>query len=441
MSEKILKEFLMAPIKLRQALIAGSSWDLLSAPIELLKNAGFEIDIAIIAANKHLLRNRSLTRETILATNLKEMPYLISRLYENRRYDLVVVGDDDTLKEILNSKLSDEKKLDILPVASRKDFTHLYSKIGLSHTLKQNNILTPAFKAINDVDCLINSANEFGFPLLLKIDSSNGGVGVFECQSRVNIFTIIDKLTFPLLMQRKIDGEIIDLSGFFQNNELIFFNYSKFEKVVWNKLGPSVLREFTQISLMPQEIVNDLRSLGRALGANGFVSITCIKSYADGRLYYFEADMRPNAWIGYGKFIGSDDSTKIRNYFASKKILTNPPIFNQNFPKKLHIPLISKLKAWELLVNRHNAWFYPDGEQSALDYLILSWKKQLIKIISCSSSKYKKIAQKYTSIIHSIKNRVIYSIEVFAIKMIKPYLPSKVLHSLRISYKKLRAIK
>jgi hypothetical protein len=65
-----------------------------------------------------------------------------------------------------------------------------------------------------------------------------------------------------------------------------------------------------------------LSKIGLALGANGFVSIGCIKRDSDKQYYFFEADMRPNVWIEYPKYFDDDPALLIKKYFQTGKFLS-----------------------------------------------------------------------------------------------------------------------
>lgn len=61
--------------------------------------------------------------------------------------------------------------------------SHIYSKIRLSQLLSTTNIRTPPFAIAHNLDEAAHHANSLGFPIIVKIDASSGGFGVFECQS------------------------------------------------------------------------------------------------------------------------------------------------------------------------------------------------------------------------------------------------------------------
>ena len=200
---------------------------------------------------------------------------------KNNNYSLIVIGDDNTLKKILNSDLSAEEKVKLLPIQAIKNLDHVYSKIGLSKVFREFGINTPAFCIAKNKSELKKSVEFLGYPVLVKIDSSGGGFGVFECSSNVDVEVFLSKLhTYPVLIQKKIQDVELDLSGIYQNSELINFSYSRIERVN-GKFGASVLKTYVKIAHLQKDIFDELNLLGKALGANGFVNIACIQSDHD----------------------------------------------------------------------------------------------------------------------------------------------------------------
>ena len=218
----------------------------------------------------------------------------------------------------MNSDLSAEEKIELLPIQTIKNLDHIYSKIGLSRIFQEFGINTPEFCIAKDKFELQQSVESLGYPVLVKVDSSGGGFGVFECSSNGDIEVLLNKLqTYPVLLQKKIQGVELHLSGFYQNSKLIHFSCSRIERVN-GKFGASALRTYVQIAHLKKEIFDELDLLGMALGANGFVNIACIQSDHDQKRYFIEADMRPNAWVDFSKYFGDDPAVQIKNFFRLK---------------------------------------------------------------------------------------------------------------------------
>ena len=92
---------------------------------------------------------------------------------------------------------------------------HIFSKIGLSLALKEHGIHTPDSLVARDEEELNTSAHALGYPILVKLDSSAGGLGVFECLDGADVEALGKTLTrYPVLVQRKIAGTRGSPGGF-----------------------------------------------------------------------------------------------------------------------------------------------------------------------------------------------------------------------------------
>ena len=73
--------------------------------------------------------------------------------------------------------------------------------------------------------------------------------------------------------------------------------------------------------------------------------------------------MRPNGWADYSKYVGHDLAGAIKAYFEHGEILHSPPAINAQFPRSLLMAHVSRLKSWELLINRYGVWSFATQEQ------------------------------------------------------------------------------
>jgi len=366
-----------------KALLIGMSFELTVAPFPLLKRANFDVDL--IAFFDISARDASF-RKVYCINSIDQLAEILLGLLSQSNYDLVVVGDDEMLLNILNSNISAELKKQILPISSIDGMRHLYSKIGLSILLKNSGIATPRFEVAQNEAELLSFAGKVGYPVMIKIDSSGGGVGVFQCNSLGEIFAHLKSYKYPLLVQQFIAGDMLDLSAFYRNGQLIHFTYSKFEKTIGGSFGPSSVRSYQQLAMVDGEVFDELRTLGMVLSAHGFVNISAVHSIKDGRRYYFEADMRPNVWVDYGKCIGNDAAIAINKYFTYGQVMAYPQIINPSYPKTLLIPHISRLSFLDLLLNKYCCWHYIEGYPhiflqiiSKIDRGIIEFSIHLIK--------------------------------------------------------------
>lgn len=220
-----------------EALLIGGNWpELAMAALGLLARAGFTVDV--ICTNAFLRKNRSM-RNYFLAEKDDVLLKTASERIK-KEYALIVVGDDPTLRKILDLDLPDDDKLKLLPVTSHKNFGHIFSKIGLSVAFRENGVRTPDYLIANNEHELKTSAQTLGYPLFIKLDSSAGGLGVYECLNASGLGNTLVKLrAYPVLVQKKIEGTEISMEAFYQNGELIHVACSTQEKYTY-KFGPTV---------------------------------------------------------------------------------------------------------------------------------------------------------------------------------------------------------
>ena len=351
----------MIPFK---ALLIGSDPGLLQMIPNLLTRARFTVDVISQSA---LLQHTHQIKDLVYARSDEALLALAEKQI-SKHYDLVIIGDDITLRLILQSNLPAQTKLKLLPVTSENHYSHLFSKIGLSQAFEAGKVLTPQYGVANSASEFIPLANSLGYPVLIKVDASFGGQGVFVCQSDHDIANLAPKLAqhphfrFPVLVQEKIEGLCLDLSAFYQAGKLISFCHAVEEKTT-SPLGPSNVRTYTQLGYLDQKIFTELEAVGKALGADGFANISAIWSQTNLQRYFFEADMRPNGWADYSKYVGHDLAGAIKAYFEHGEILHSPPAINAQFPRSLLMAHVSRLKSWELLINRYGVWRFATREQ------------------------------------------------------------------------------
>jgi hypothetical protein len=265
-------------------------------------------------------------------------------------------------------------------------------------------------------------------------------MGVFECESVDDIYLKTKLIEYPILLQEKIDGETVDLSAFYHQSKLVYFSYSTFFKSIGSPLGPSSVRRYRQIGDLSEKIYSELQDIGNALGANGFVSITCIEESHTGKRFYIEADMRPNAWINYGKYVGNDAGMYLKKYFQNNDVIKLPIEINSRFPRTMLVGFADRLALWEVAFNRHGVWKTFANFQSLythiyfrLDYEIKKFSHQYLqpfipqkiwpvlrKIYKIMYSLIEFENLVYSNIQYNIKLRV----KKFCSKYLKPFVPT-----------------
>ncbi|MDH3240210.1 MAG: ATP-grasp domain-containing protein [Alphaproteobacteria bacterium] len=308
----------------------------------------------------------------------EEIPRTSLEQTQKSSYELVVVLDDLSLKAIKESDLLPLDKLSLLPVVGQEDCRHIGSKIGLSSILEKSGIRTPGFAIATDEGELAASVKALGYPALIKVDFSSAGDGIFQCDRESDLGAIGRKIEqWPVLVQKMIEGRDIDLSAFYQDSKLVVFSYSLIEAHEASRFGPAALRKFIPLHLVESEVFDELRALGRALGANGFVNITCVKSVADQKRYFFEADMRPNVWVNHPRYLGDDPAGYVSRYFSNGDVLTDPPAAPAGSSHETVLPYFPRMKVLDLLTNRYRCWSYLPDERFIV--VIVVWVEKKLR--------------------------------------------------------------
>lgn len=335
--------------------------------IDLLKRAGFELDM--ITSHRFHYLYRHISRFFFFVSS-DQFTALTSKLAG--KYQLIIPLGDVALKLIKDSALTEYEKLTLLPVYNSCAMRHICSKIALSELFSLADVPTPLYKKLDDWESLAEEVKSVGYPALLKIDYSGGGTGTFRLNSELDIRSI--PLHFkeqPILIQKYIEGRLIDLSAFFQNGELICFSCSRSISTINGPYGPSKQRVYYSLHCIDPRIFRELSALGKALAAHGFCNIGCIECSTSKQRYYFEADMRPNDWINYPKYMADDLALRIREYFAKGNIFDASLVPGESTPTEYFFANPSRMNAFELLANRYNWVTYTSASSLVMHWLSL----------------------------------------------------------------------
>ncbi len=339
----------------REALLVGELPESGLATSRLLWRAGFSVDFISTSWKVRLGRfvrsARIVAREQDLAAAALEQ--MAGR---TKPYDWVIATDDPTLRQMGSYPWPEELRPRRLSVIEAGHANHFYSKVGLSRELAAGGVQTPPFLVAACVGEAQEWAREHGYPVLLKVDSSRGGYGVYECTCADEIgMQEALFLSPPVLVQKKIDGVELDLSAIFLDHKLVHFSYARIEKAV-KRFGVSVVRTYFPLPLVDERIFDELARLGHVLGANGFSNISCIEAADGSGRYYFEADMRPNVWVNYPKYFSEDPAERIRAWFERGACLSTQSLKRQQPCLPVTMSYFLRMKFRDVLMNRHGVW-------------------------------------------------------------------------------------
>lgn len=163
-----------------KALVIGVTPYLISPVSAMLYEAGFQLDVVTTSKKIKYLK---ISANIFLVNSIEN---LVSQAIRNitNHYDLIIVSDDITLKRIIDSDIPESEKLKLLPICSSDNINHICSKIELSKTLRNNTINTPDFLVCYSYEHLKSNIQQLGYPTLVKVDYSGGGLGYMSVRVR-----------------------------------------------------------------------------------------------------------------------------------------------------------------------------------------------------------------------------------------------------------------
>ena len=353
-SPKLHKSHFMKTKDVATVLIVGCAPHLMLAASRVLSLAKLNFDCV---SSRSTLKGHRFARNFHQCSRNALIGQALSAVKENS-YKAVILCDDRTINLVLDSDLQAEDKLALLPVVSVENFSHLSSKIGLSLIFEQRGIKSPSFSVVETRQQLLDAVLKMGFPLIIKGDRSGGGKQTVDILNESDLNKVLANPDFfPAILQRKIAGNLIGIEAFYQDGQLISFSYSEVLETTGNEFSPSVLRHYHQTGSIDPSVQRELEDIGRALGADGFANISCIRTERNER-YYFEADMRPTAWIAHSSYFGDDLPSKIRNYLMDGTRPACLTTLDERYPATMNMPLFIRMKPWEILINRYSVWKY-----------------------------------------------------------------------------------
>lgn len=338
----------------------------------LLSRAGFAVDVV---STSPLLRLSNFVRRLYRTRSLTDIARFASEhiAARGRSYDWIITTDDDLLAAIRSLVEQSRASPELLPVLPGANRTHLYSKIGLSRIFSEHGIRTPPYRIANRREDVATAARELGYPVMIKADASSGGAGTVLCMNEDDLAALRGALKTAVLVQKHIAGQEIDLSGIFLGGDLVHLSYSIITGRA-GRFGISNIRHYKSSAMVDERVFDELSEIGRALGAHGFTSLTCIEADDGSGRYYFECDMRPNVWTDFSVYYGEDSAPRIRNWFVNGTRLTKEnAISARERPTEMTIPYFLRLPVFDLLTNRYDAWkFIPSADPRVVHRLFVA---------------------------------------------------------------------
>jgi len=291
-------------------------------------------------------------------------------------YDWIVLTDDDALR-MVHDYADDTQAQSLLPLQYMSYQGLAGSKATLSLLSQQHDICTPLFAVYEGVGDIVQTSSNVPYPLLLKVDRSGGGKGIFFCSDeeelRAAYAQIKDDQRKNIVVQQYIYGDNISVEALFRNGVLLACARARVVTNTQSEFSVSCVREYE-----PDEILTtQVASIGKKLGFNGFCSFTFLQECATHRYYLVEADLRTHLWFVLSRFAGVDFAKAIQAY------LTDSKSFLPQFAETVHMrhfyrDMVRTLRAkdwrnlWKWIFNTDGRWRYiPQNDPRLLGAICL----------------------------------------------------------------------
>ena len=284
--------------------ISFVNWDSLMEIPALLSGGGCTVDL-FCTPKSWVLENKFYNKSIIADENPASFTdSLMEYIAENGNdYQWIIPGDDIIIRMLNDRITSEELFYKVMPITKIENRELLGSKAGFSNLCTKHNIKTPKYLIYNDSLTPADISAHMGYPLMVKMDKSEGGFGIYVCHNEEEMVESLAKVTDKrnLVFQHYIIGHEVNTDLLCKDGELIVYNYSKRLKTI-GQFGVSTQRSY----IHNNDLDGILQHISRSLGLNGFGNVVFMYDEKECEYYLIEVDARPNSWMYYGKFTGNN---------------------------------------------------------------------------------------------------------------------------------------
>lgn len=277
-----------------------------------LKKGGCDVVDVLCSKRSSLLQNSHHDSWIEYDKERDDFKAMLFDAVQNNNYDWIILGDDTTLK-IMNDAIHDEQLFKkILPMNKMEHRAMLSSKIGLSQVCEKLSIVTPKYIVIENESQLDEAVLRLRFPVLTKVDVSQGGRGIHYCNNADELKRVFAQHdhNYNLIVQEFIKGRDIGAEALYKDGKLLAYNVCEVLEYLEGAFGRTSKRRY----FYSTDVEKLLLELGEKAGLNGFASIQYIHDESENLYYLVESDLRPNIWVASSRFTGNDFTAAIKRY-------------------------------------------------------------------------------------------------------------------------------
>ena len=279
-----------------EVLIAHSAyWIGIARLPVVLQEAGARVTV-MCPKGSFLGWTRFVDRRIFASNDLTEfVDQLRAHLHEHE-YTWVILADDDVIAEL--SKYAEDPCIKrVLPVTSASAFEMMASKIAFLDVCKAHGLPVSPSQTVQTLDEARAAADTFGYPVMLKLSTGSGGVGVTRVDGPAELEREFAAVSGgkPLTVERFVTGLIAGSELLYDHGIPICWSSYYKEKRWPGEFGPSAER---RVMTHPQ-VADIAHRLGAITGMHGFAVLCFIHDVESDDLALLEMNFRPGTGMHF----------------------------------------------------------------------------------------------------------------------------------------------
>ncbi len=208
-------------------------------------------------------------------------------------FDWIILGDDNLVRAVATSAISDALKTRIGPVQNAQYIDLQKGKSAASTVLSSLGFQVAPFRICQQIADIPNAIAAIGLPAIVKPDHSLGSEGVIICKTQDDVTACLGQCREgAYIVEKYIIGKQVRIDPLFFNGELVACNSSLMLGMIRGDLGVSTARGV--VSAAPY--MEFLKKLGATLKLHGMMNIGVLHEGGGKDFHIFEMDCRPNGY-------------------------------------------------------------------------------------------------------------------------------------------------
>jgi glutathione synthase/RimK-type ligase-like ATP-grasp enzyme len=297
--------FVLSPANNDVLLVHSGYWPGVARLPAVLHAGGARVTV-IAPRGSDVLATRYSAESIAVPHGMTEIIDALRQHLRTRTYRLVILADDPLLNALADRSRTEPWIRKILPLPDERSLDMLASKIAFLDRCRQSGLPIARSEHVTDCNAAMRAAAGMSYPVMLKLPTGHGGVGVKRIDSPAEMQCAFDAFARgkTITVERFIAGKVVGCEVLFDHGRAVC--WSAFVIVRSGaKFGASTVR---MLFTHPQ--VRDIvERLGALTKLHGFGVLDFIYDEVRDQLVLLELNFRPGP--------GTHLSGRVRKMFAS----------------------------------------------------------------------------------------------------------------------------